>query len=175
MKLILHTCCAACATIAVERLQNTWEIIIYFSNSNLYPKEEFKKRLNDVRKIADIHSIELIVDAYNEQDWLFCMKGLENEPERGERCKKCIEYRLKRTFEVAKEKNFDAFTTTLTTSPHKDANFINTLGKRLEELYGIQFIPLNLKKQDGFRRSLDLSKKFELYRQDYCGCRFSIR
>ena len=175
MKLLLHACCAGCATIAIERLQDYWEIYLLFSNSNIYPREEFEKRANDVRKIAEIYHLNLIEDPYKEEYWLNHVKGFENEPERGERCKKCIEYRLTKTARLAREKNFDAFTTTLTTSPHKDANFINNLGKELEKLHEIKFISLNLKKKNGFKESLELSKKYDLYRQDYCGCRFSIR
>ena len=173
MKLLLHACCAGCATIAIERLQDKWEIVLLFSNSNIYPKSEFQKRLSDVRKVAKIYHLDLIEDAYREDDWLNHVKGLENEPERGKRCKKCIEYRLTKTVKKAKEDNFEAFTTTLTTSPHKDANYINSLGKQLAKLHGIEFVELNLKKKNGFKESVELSKKYELYRQDYCGCRFS--
>ena len=173
MKLLLHTCCAGCATTAIERLQDDWKISLFFSNSNIYPELEFQTRLKDMKKIAEIYQVDLIKDPYVEESWLNYVKGLENEPERGERCKKCIEYRLNRTVKYAKENNFDAFTTTLTTSPHKDASYINTIGEKLGKSNDIQFINLNLKKKDGFQQSIELSKKHKLYRQDYCGCRFS--
>ena len=171
--ILIHACCAGCATIAIERLKSEYEITLFFSNSNIYPPIEFIKRFNEVRKVAEMHDIKVIEDGYNEDDWLKYIEGLENEPERGLRCNKCIEYRLDQTAVYALKYKFDNFTTTLTTSPHKNAEYINATGYEIMEFYGVTFIPLNLKKKDGFKRSVELSKEHDLYRQDYCGCRFS--
>ncbi len=171
--LLLHVCCGGCATVAVERLIDDWKISLLYSNSNIFPREEYEKRLADAKKIANLHDLDLLEDEYNEKEWLEEIKGLENEPERGKRCNKCIEYRLKRTVQKAKEKEFETFTSTLTTSPHKNTEFINETGQNLANIYGIEFLSLNLKKKDGFKRSVELSKKHDLYRQEYCGCRFS--
>jgi len=174
-KILIHTCCAGCATIAIERLSLDWKISLLYSNSNIHPREEYQNRLSAVRKIANLHQTELVLDVYDEADWLEHVKGFEHEPERGERCKKCIEYRLHRTALSAKDWGFETFTSTLTTSPHKNAEFINATGKKLASDHGIQFLSLNLKKKNGFKRSVELSREHELYRQEYCGCRFSMR
>ena len=171
--ILIHVCCAGCVTVAIERLSSEWNISLFYSNSNIYPREEHEKRLSDVKKIAKMNTLEVLEDVYDENDWLEHVKGLESEPERGKRCDKCIEFRLKRTVIAAKKNKFEVFTSTLTTSPHKNAEFINKTGKEIASTHGIQFLSLNLKKKDGFKRSVELSKKHELYRQDYCGCRFS--
>jgi len=173
--ILIHVCCAGCMSVAIERLKNDYQISLFYSNSNIYPLEEYEQRLADVKKVAEMHQLELLEDPYDETDWLKYVEGLENEPEGGMRCEMCIEYRLNRTGNMAKERKFDLFSSTLTTSPHKNAEFINRTGYEVSEYHGIAFLPLNLKKKDGFKRSVELSKEHKLYRQDYCGCRFSKR
>ncbi|MFX1450846.1 MAG: epoxyqueuosine reductase QueH [Promethearchaeota archaeon] len=174
-RLILHVCCGPCSLIAIERTKPSYEVVLFFSNSNIHPKEEYKKRLNTAIKVADIFKIKLIKDRYNPQDWLNRVEGYENEPEHGKRCNICINYRLERTAKYAKEHNFDIFTTTLTTGPQKNADLINQIGVLLGKKYGIEYYESNFKKSNGFKRSVELSKKYHFYRQNYCGCKFSIR
>jgi predicted adenine nucleotide alpha hydrolase (AANH) superfamily ATPase len=174
-KVLLHVCCAPCSTHAIMRLMQEHDVTLFFSNSNIWPKEEYEKRLGEVRKIAKAYSLELIEDSYDNEAWLEWIKGLEGEPERGKRCPKCFEFNLRRAAGYAKGHNSDYFTTTLTISPHKDSKIIFEIGKRLGVAEGIKFLELDFKKQDGFKHSLELSEKHGIYRQNYCGCRFSIR
>jgi predicted adenine nucleotide alpha hydrolase (AANH) superfamily ATPase len=146
----------------------------FFSNSCIEPRGEYYKRLEDARKLAKIQGIELIEDEYLPESFLSIAKGLEKEPERGKRCLKCFEYRMRLTAEKAKALGFDKFATTLTVSPHKDADFINRTGEKLAWEFDIEYLATNFKKQAGFQRSVELSKQYGLYRQDYCGCRFSL-
>ncbi|NVM03819.1 MAG: epoxyqueuosine reductase QueH [Candidatus Helarchaeota archaeon] len=174
-KLLLHTCCGPCSIIAIEQTKPNYEIILFFSNSNIHPKEEYEKRLNTAIKVSDIFNTKIIVDRYNPQNWLNKIKGYENEPEHGKRCTICINYRLERTAKYAKEQNFNVFATTLTTGPQKNADLINSIGRSLGKKYGIEYYKSNFKKKDGFKKSLDLSKKYNFYRQNYCGCKFSTK
>jgi len=166
MKLLLHVCCAPCSTHAIETLMKDYEVTLLFSNSNISPKEEYDKRLNNAKKISKIYKLKLIEDKYNHKAWLEFIKGFEHEPEKGERCKKCFEFNLKKTNNFAKD--FDYFTTTLTISPHKDSNKIFEIGNKYNK-----FLNINFKKEDGFKHSIELSNKHNLYRQNYCGCEFS--
>ena len=169
-KILLHVCCAPCSTHAIELLKEDYDVALFFSNSNIFPKEEYEKRLEDARKIAEIHDLELVVDDYNHTAWLEFIKGLEQEPERGKRCLKCFEFNLIRIAAYSIKEGFGAFTTTLTISPHKDTRKIFEIGKGLGN-----FLAVDFKKKDGFKRSIELSKKYDLYRQSYCGCEFSMR
>ena len=168
-KVLLHVCCAPCAAHPVEDLLNEYEVALYYSNSNIYPKEEYDKRLSFAKQIAGEYNVDLFVDAYDHQEWLEWIKGLENEPEKGKRCEKCFEFNLKRTAAFAKQKKFDFFTTTLTVSPHKSSKKIFAIGEETDI-----FLTKDFKKKNGFKRSIELSEKFNLYRQNYCGCEFSI-
>jgi predicted adenine nucleotide alpha hydrolase (AANH) superfamily ATPase len=174
-KLLLHICCAPDQTVAVERTVADYEVTGFFSNSCIEPKGEYYHRLAEAKKLAKMQGIEIIEDDYLPNAFLELAKGLEKEPERGKRCLKCIEYRLRRTFEQAKERGFALFATTLTVSPHKDADFINKFCQDLAWGSEVEYLPTNFKKQDGFKRSVELSKHQGLYRQDYCGCRFSLK
>lgn len=174
-RLLMHVCCGSCSIIAIERTSPIYDVVLYFSNSNVYPQGEYEKRLENTQKIAEIYGIEMINDTYNLKDWLIQIKGYENEPENGKRCSICINYRLDRTATYAREQKFDIFTTTLTTGPQKNAELINSIGRALEIKYGIEFYDSNFKKKDGFKRSVEISKKYNLYRQNYCGCKFSIK
>jgi epoxyqueuosine reductase len=167
--ILLHVCCAPCSTAVVERLQEQgYDVNLFFSNSNIHPKEEYEKRLEEARKIASIKGLELIVDQYDHQSWLYHIQGLENEPERGKRCLKCFEYNLGRTAVMAQQLGIPGFTTTLTVSRHKPSREIFSIGSTLQG-----FLALDFKKQDGYARSIALAKQLELYRQGYCGCEFS--
>ncbi len=174
-KLLLHSCCAPCSTSVIERLKNEYKITLFFTNSNIFPKNEFHKRLQEQIRCAKIYGIEVLIDDYLEDDFLKAIKGFELEKEGGERCDKCFEFRLLRTAQVAKEKKFDVFASTLSVSPHKNSEKINRTGKQISIKTGVEFLAESFKKQDGYKKSIELSRKFDLYRQDYCGCRFSIR
>jgi len=154
----------------IENLSNEYDVSLFFANSNIFPKEEFDKRLIFAKKIAKVFKLNLFIDSYDHQQWLDFIKGLENEPEKGERCEKCFEFNLIRTATFARENNFDCFSTTLTVSPHKPAEKIFKIGCSLGN-----FLEKDFKKKNGFVRSVELSKKFNLYRQNYCGCEFSIK
>ena len=167
MKLLLHTCCAPCSTHVIESLKKEHKITLFFSNSNIFPKEEYDKRLENAKKIAKIFDIELIEDEYDHKAWLELVKGLEKEPEGGKRCEKCFEFNLARAARYVENGDFDMFTTTLTISPHKDSDIILNIGKKFKNFLDLDF-------NDGFDHSIELSKKYELYRQNYCGCEFSI-
>lgn len=164
-------CCAPCSTAVIERLQERgYYIALFFSNSNIHPREEFDKRLAEARKFASMQRLELIVDEYDHQSWLDHIRGLEDEPEHGRRCIKCFEYNLSRTATMAQQIGIPGFTTTLTVSRHKSSKDIFSIGSSLPG-----FLAMDFKKQDGYARSITLAKQFELYRQGYCGCEFSMR
>lgn len=174
MKLLLHTCCAPCASHCVfALLEKGHEVALFFSNANIAPKEEFERRLASAELLARETGVELLVDKPEHEEWLKCVAaGLEGEPEGGKRCEKCFRYSLKRTAAAAAAGGFDAFTTSLTVSPHKRSETVFAAG-RLEG--GARFLEENFKKKNGFLHSLELSKKYGLYRQSYCGCEFSLR
>ena len=167
--LLLCACCAPCATQSIEKLLEDYDITLFFANSNIFPEEEYKKRLENTKKLAEIYNLDFVESEYNHQDWKNFVKGFEDEPEKGKRCEKCFEYNLAISAKFAEENNFDFFTTTLTISPHKSSKTIFEIGKKFEK-----FLPVDFKKENGFQKSIELSKKHNLYRQNYCGCEFSI-
>lgn len=174
--LLLHSCCGPCSSYVLEHLSEDFKITIYFYNPNIYPDDEYEKRLNEQKKLINLiktkYPINFIEGKYEPNIFLKKIKGLEDELEGGKRCFKCFELRLKETFKKAKELNFDCFTTTLTVSPYKNSTVINEIGKKLEDSF-VRFLSSNFKKNDGYKRSIELSKKYNLYRQSYCGCQFS--
>lgn len=174
MKVLLHTCCAPCASHCALALREAGhDVTLYFSNANLAPEAEWQKRLDAVRTLATHDAFPLLVDATSHADWLETVaQGREQEPERGTRCDGCFRYSLRRTYEAALEKQFDAFTTSLTVSPHKLSERIFKIGLALSEA---KFLALDFKKHDGFKRSITRSIELGLYRQSYCGCEFSVR
>jgi len=174
-KVLLHVCCAPCSTHCIERLMQDYEVTMFYSDSNIWPRAEYERRLGEARRIAKAYSLELVEDSYDNEGWMEHIKGLEREPEKGARCRKCFEFNLGRAAEYAKSNGFEQFTTTLTIAPQKNSKMIFEIGKRLGEEKGVKFLELDFKKQDGFRHSLELSEKHGLYRQNYCGCRFSVR
>lgn len=177
--LLLHSCCAPCSSYVLEYLSNFFEITIYYYNPNISPYEEFQKRALEqiklIEKLTTKHSINYIIPDYNYNDFEQIVKGLENNLEGGNRCFKCYELRLERTCRYAKEHNFDYFTTTLSISPYKNSNKINEIGELLEQKYQINYLYADFKKKNGYQRSIELSKKYNLYRQNYCGCIYSKR
>lgn len=174
-KLLLHICCAGCGIHVSKELQKDFDIVLFFHNPNLYPLEEYEKRLHEAKKVAKKTSANLIISENNHEQWLEKAKWLKNEPEKGRRCFMCYQNRLYETAKQAQKDNFDYFATTLTISPHKNALVINRIGLKLADLLGIKFLAKDFKKNSGFAKSVQLSKKLGLYRQNYCGCEFSIR
>lgn len=173
-KLLLHVCCAPCSTSVLERLvsENEYHITLFFSNSNILPIEEYNKRKDALIKfIQMVHpTIKIIFDDYNKQEFLESIKGRENLGEGSIRCDACIYYRLYKTAQMAKKIGYDAFTTTLTVSPHKNATKINEMGSTISKEMGVIFLERDFKKKNGFLRSIELCKEYNIYRQTYCGC-----
>lgn len=167
--ILLHVCCAPCATSPAERLVGQgYGVVLFFSNSNIHPVEEYRRRLAEVRRLADAMRLDLVEDGYDHGAWLDRVRGLENEPERGSRCLACFAYSLGRAAEAMKRLGLDGFTTTLTVSRHKSSRDIFALGRSHEG-----FLEMDFKKNDGYARSVELSRRLDLYRQGYCGCEFS--
>lgn len=174
-KILLHSCCGPCSSAVIERLKPNFEITVFYYNPNIYPKEEFDKRLqNQQIVIANNVDVKLVSPTYNEREYLESVKGLESEKEGGKRCDVCFYLRLKQTAVYAKKHGFDFFGTTLTVSSHKNEQHINKIGQQIASEVGISFLFSDFKKHDGYKRSIILSKQMNLYRQNYCGCRFSM-
>lgn len=175
-KLLLHICCAGCGVFIGQEIKTKYDVTLFFYNPNIFPKEEWKKRLEEVKNICKTFKLKIITeDKYTHKNWLKKTEKLHKEPEGGSRCYVCYEDRLKKTAQKAKAKNFDLFTTTLSVSPHKDAAKILEIGEKLEKKYKIKFLAKDFKKNNGFLKSVTLSKALNLYRQNYCGCEFSRR
>lgn len=174
-KMLLHTCCANCALHPYETLKNDFEVTLYFYNPNIHPEEEYKKRLVYAKEAADNYSLALIEAPYDKNNWLHVTNGYGDNPEGGQRCEICINMRLEKTAVFAVENGYGIFATTLSVSPHKNSKIINNAGKILSEKYGIEFFDADFKKQDGFKKTMELSRELDLYRQNYCGCTYSIR
>lgn len=181
-KILLHSCCAPCSTAVIEKLAKDYDITIFYYNPNIYPEEEYFKRKNEEIKYIDIlHKtqpqikIDMLDCDYDNITFYNAVKGLESEREGGARCAVCFKVRLEKTAVVAKNNNYDIFGTTLSVSPHKNAELLNQIGKSLEEKYGIKYLEANFKKQDGYKRSVELSKENNIYRQNYCGCEFALK
>jgi predicted adenine nucleotide alpha hydrolase (AANH) superfamily ATPase len=172
MKVLLHICCGVCAAGVVERLkQEGQEVSGFFYNPNIHPQEEYERRLDVTRSVAKELGFKLEVPPYSPEEWFTLTGLLEKEPEGGERCQVCYRLRLTRTFQSLGETGCDVFTTTLTVSPNKRADIINRIGV---EIGGDRFLSRDFKKKDGFKRSNELARQWGLYRQHYCGCRYSI-
>lgn len=175
--LLLHACCAPCSSACLERLSNFFKITIIYYNPNITEEKEYLKRLeelkNFIQKIKVKYPIDIIDTRYNPKEFFEISKGLEKEKERGKRCYKCYELRLEETAKVAKENNFDFFATTLTLSPYKKTDWLNEIGENLSNKYQTSYLYSDFKKKNGYKRSIELSKEYNLYRQDYCGCIYS--
>jgi len=173
MKVVLHICCGVCAAGAAESLAaEGHQVLGFFYNPNIHPVEEYQKRLDVARKVAEELNFSLDAGPYEEEEWLDLTRSLKGEPEGGRRCQVCYRLRLQKTHDFMLACGADAFTTTLTISPHKSAQVINQIG---QEIGGQKFLARDFKKKDGFKRAMQLAKKWELYRQDYCGCMYSFR
>lgn len=175
-RLLLQACCAPCSSAVLERVTPYFDVTLYFYNPNITEREEYDKRLNELyRFVKEVYgdSVKIIDGGFNPQRFFEYTKTLENEPERGARCTECYLDRLTQTAIYAKENGFDFFGTTLTVSPHKDSNRINLMGENLEQYKGVKFLYSDFKKKNGYKRSIELSNKYNLYRQNYCGCVFS--
>ncbi len=172
-RMLLHSCCGPCSTAVIEQLKDDYELTIFYYNPNIDCIEEYNHRLSEQKRYCSLANINVIEEGYNSEDFYSKVKGLEKEREGGARCPVCFKLRLERTAERAKKDGYDCFGTTLTVSPHKNAEIINSIGKAVEKEKGIEFIEGNYKKKDGFKKSIELSKKYNLYRQNYCGCVFS--
>lgn len=178
--LFLHSCCAPCSSYCLEYLSNYFRITVFYYNPNIFPSEEYEDRVNEQeRLILEMNAagvkypIRLVKGEYHPEDFYAAAKGLEKEPEGGARCTECFKLRLRESAKLAKEGGFDYFTTTLTISPLKDAERLNRIGEALGEEYGVQFLNSDFKKKNGYKRSTELSREHQLYRQNYCGCVYS--
>lgn len=176
--LLLHSCCGPCSSYVLEYLSKYFSITVYYYNPNIYPEEEYIKRVEAQRRIVELmpfqNPVKLIVCDYNPQEFYDAARGLEHYPEGGARCPACFSLRLGKTAEKAAKGGFDYFATTLTVSPHKNAEMINSIGARLAGQFGIDYLPSDFKKREGYKRSIQLSKEYSIYRQNYCGCRFAM-
>lgn len=166
--LLLHVCCAPCAAGCADRLPGEWTPTLFFSNSNIAPREEYDRRLREVRKLADILCLTLVEDEYDHEAWLAAVTGLENEPEGGARCKACFRFRMARTAARLADLGCTQFTTTITVSPHKKSLDVFAAGKACGP-----FLELDFKKRGGFEHSVTMSMEYRLYRQKTCGCEFA--
>ncbi len=173
--LLLHACCAPCSSYVLEYLNSHFNITAFFYNPNIYPKDEYQKRLSELHRLVKEMGLDIkIIEApYNPDEFFDISKGLENIPEGGERCKKCYKLRLEKTALEAKAGRYDYFCTTLSISPHKNALWINEIGQELADIHEIAFLPSDFKKKNGYKRSIELSRQYDLYRQNFCGCVFS--
>ena len=174
-KLLLHSCCGPCSTQVIDFLKDDYDITIYYYNPNIDTDEEYNHRLAEQKRYCEIVGVKVLEDGYNPDEFYCKVKGLENEKEGGGRCSVCFALRLSKTAKKAKALGYDKFGTTLTVSPHKDAETVNSIGFFMGTCEGIEFLEGNYKKQDGYKKSIELSKKYNLYRQNYCGCKFSKR
>lgn len=168
---LLHICCGICALESINRLkQQNFEVVGFFYNPNIHPQEEYKRREDVVKEVERLSEIKIIYTDYSPKDWFDICGSYSNEPEGRKRCILCYEIRLTKTFETLKQKNFDFFTTTLTISPHKNSDMIFSVGEKIAKE---KFLKIDFKKQDGFKKTIELSKKYNFYRQNYCGCIYS--
>lgn len=175
--LLLHACCAPCSSAVLERLANFFKVTIFFYNPNITEKEEYEKRIQEIKnfisKFKTKYEVTLIEGKYHPKEFFTISKGLEEEPERGRRCYKCYKMRLEETAQVADKLKIPYFTTTLSLSPHKNADWINEIGKDVDASLDTTFLFCDFKKKNGYKRSIELSKEYDLYRQDFCGCVYS--
>lgn len=176
-RLFLHACCAPCSSYVLEYLSQYFSITVFFYNPNISPREEYEKRVAEIKRLIGEmefkNPVELVEGEYEPQDFFAMAKGLEDVPEGGERCFRCYRMRMEETARLAAEGGYDYFTTTLSISPLKNAAKINEIGQELGEIYRVSHLPSDFKKKNGYKRSVELSHEYGLYRQNYCGCAFS--
>lgn len=178
-KLLLHSCCAPCSSYVLEYLSNYFVITVFYYNPNIFPENEYTKRILEQQMlIGDMkvkYPVSFLAGNYDRERFFDIAEGLEQLKEGGERCFRCYEFRLEEAARIAKEGEFDYFTTTLSISPLKDADKLNDIGIKTGEKYGVEYLQSDFKKKNGYKRSIELSKEYGLYRQDYCGCEYSFR
>ena len=175
--ILLHSCCGPCSSYVLEYLNKYFKIKLFFFNPNIHPVEEYQRRLEAQKKVLEslpLNDVELIEGEYDPSVWFESVKGLENEPEGGKRCEVCIRLRMERAAEEAVKQNADYFATTLTVSPHKNAPYINGAGEEIEKTVTVPYLVSDFKKKNGYKRSVELCRIYEIYRQNYCGCTYSI-
>lgn len=177
--LLLHACCAPCSSYVLEYLSNYFKITIYYYNPNIHPENEYTRRIEELKKFLTefktTNKVNLIEASYIPNEYFNAVKGLEDLGEKSNRCYECYKLRMNEAAKYAKENNYDYFTTTLSISPYKISSWINEIGEELQNKYNINYLYADFKKKNGYKRSLELSKKYKLYRQDYCGCIYSKR
>ncbi len=175
--LFLHSCCAPCSSYVFEYLSDYFAITDFYYNPNIYPESEYEKRVNEIKKLIELqphkHEVKFTEGQYDPERFFEAARGLEKVPEGGDRCAKCFELRLRETAKEAKKRGIDLVTTTLTISPLKNAKLLNEIGERVCREEGVCWLPSDFKKKGGYQRSIELSKEYDLYRQNYCGCIFS--
>jgi len=174
-KVLVHICCAPDALYVMNLLKQDYDVSGYFYNPNIHPEKEYVLRFEETRRVADISGFALIEAEYDKTNWLSLTQKFKEEPERGRRCDICYAIRLAKTARRASELGFDAFTTVMSLSPLKKANVLNKMGRMFARRYKIDFLEADFKKKDGFKKSVELSKQHGLYRQNYCGCVYSMR
>ena len=176
--LLLHSCCAPCSSYVLEYLSKFFDITVFYYNPNIYPEEEYYKRAEEQVKFTESFlgkDIKVITEEHRAKEFYDAVKGFENEPEGGARCRECFYLRLSETAKYAKNYKFDYFTTTLSISPHKNAEVLNEVGGEIADKTGIPYLFSDFKKKNGYLRSTEISKQYGIYRQDYCGCVFSMK
>ncbi len=178
-RLLLHSCCAPCSSYVLEYLSRYFYITVLYYNPNIFPPSEYALRVREqeslISRMDFVYPVAFLEGSYRPETFYEAVKGLEGEPEGGKRCEKCYELRLLEAAKEAKAGDYDYFTTTLTISPLKSADRLNEIGRRVGTEYGVAYLPSDFKKRDGYKRSTQLSKEYGLYRQDYCGCVYSVR
>ena len=173
--LLLHSCCAPCSSYTLEYLSRYFRITVLYFNPNIMRKEEYEKRVGEQQRLIGelAASISFLAGRYEPREFVEAVKGMEHEPEGGKRCWTCYQLRLEEAARIASEKGFDFFCTTLSISPLKHADWLNSIGEELSQRYGVRWLPSDFKKKGGYKRSIELSKTHNLYRQNFCGCEYS--
>lgn len=175
-KILLHACCGICSGYPISLLKDMgYSVVVYFYNPNIFPKEEYDKRLNAEKKLCETLDCELIVGEYEPEVYYNYVKGLENEPEKGLRCDKCFTLRLENSAKLAKKLAIEEFTTSMVISPHKNYEKLTSIGVEIAKKYGLSYLSTNFRKNDGFLKTNKISKELNLYRQNYCGCKFAMK
>ena len=178
-RLFLHACCAPCSSYVLEYLSRFFSVTVFFYNPNISPKEEYEKRVSEIQRLISemefVHPVAFVEGEYKPEDFYEMARGLEDVPEGGERCFRCYRLRMEEAARLAEQGDNDYFTTTLSISPLKNAGKINEIGQELSQIYKVEHLPSDFKKKNGYKRSIELSHEYGLYRQNYCGCVFSKR
>lgn len=174
-KLLFHSCCAPCSGYLVSELAHNFAVTVYYNNPNIYPEKEYQIRKNEAKIFFTNHGTKFIEIKYDHNKWLELIKGLENEPERGKRCIRCYHFRLDSAAQYAKDHDYDFFASSLAISPYKNSKILNNLGRAIAKKVGIEFIDEDWKKRDGYKKATQFANKYDFYRQNYCGCEFSLK